>query len=35
MSSPENASNCRDCDSKFESIKELDEHRKIHKPDFE
>ena len=37
MSSPEDANyNCKDCESKFESIKELDEHmRKIHKPDLE
>ncbi len=32
MSSPEDANyNCKDCKSKFKSIKELDEHmRKIH-----
>ena len=37
MSSPEDANyNCKDCKSKFESIKELDEHmRKVHKSDLE
>ena len=37
MSSPEDANyNCKDCESKFKSIKELDEHtRKIHKPNLE
>jgi len=37
MSSPEDAYyNCKDCESKFKSIKELDEHtRKIHKPNLE
>jgi hypothetical protein len=28
--------NCKDCESKFKSIKEFDEHmRKIHKPNLE
>jgi len=37
MSSPEDANyNCKDCTSKFKSIKELDEHMmKIHKTDLE
>ena len=37
MSSPEDANyNCKECESKFQSIKELDEHmRKLHKPDLE
>ena len=37
ISSPEDANyNCKDGESKFKSIKELDEHtRKIHKPNLE